>query len=70
MQLEGEVLGDGQRDARGQDPLDHRVVGGVEQQQQLTRGRTLLEDRSHRVRVGVGQAHRGEHDTERLVARG
>ena len=68
--VEGQVLGDGQRDARGQDPLDHRVVGGVEQEQQLARRRALLEGRAHRVRVGVGQAHGGEHDAERLVARG
>ena len=35
--LEGQVLGDGERDPRGEDPLDHRVVGGVEQQHQLAR---------------------------------
>ena len=32
-QLEGQVLGDGQRDPRGEHPLDHRVVGRVEEQQ-------------------------------------
>jgi len=38
VQLEREVFGDRQRDARGQDPLDHRIVGGVEEQQQLPSG--------------------------------
>ena len=37
-EVEGEVLGDGERDPRGEDPLDDRVVGGVEEQRQVAGG--------------------------------
>ena len=50
-ELEGQVLGDGERDPRGEDPLDHRVVGGVEQQHQLPgRGALLQRRRAPRPR--------------------
>ena len=70
VEFEREVFGDGQRDAWRQDPLDHRVVGGVEQQQQLAGRGALLEGGANGIRVGVGEPHRGEDDAERLVARG
>jgi hypothetical protein len=65
---EGEVLGDGQRDARGEDALDHRVVGGVEQQHELARGRAVLQPVADHRKIGVGQAHPGEDDAEGRAA--
>ena len=64
------MLGDGQRDAGGEDPLDHRVVGGVEQQHQFAGGGPLLQRVADGGGVGVGQPHGGEDDAERLAAGG
>ena len=66
--VEGQVLGDGERDARRQDALDDGIVGGVHEQHELSRARTLLEPVPDGGGVGMGQAHRREHDAERIAA--
>ena len=67
---EGEVLGDGESDARGEDALDHRVVGGVDEQDELVAGGPLLQRVAHGVRIRMGQPHPREDDAERLAAGG
>ena len=67
MRREREVFGDGQRDPWGDDAFDHGIVGGVEQQRELTRRGALLEGVAHRGRVCVCDAHPGEDDGERFA---
>ena len=64
---EGQVLGDGQREPRREDPLDHRVVGGVEQQHELAGGGAVLERVPDGGGVRVGQPH--ARRTRRRTAR-
>ena len=66
--LEGQVLGDGQREPGGEDPLDDRVVRGVEEQRQLTGGGAGLERVADGGRVRVRDAHAGEHDGKGFAA--
>ena len=57
-----------QRYSWGECPLDHRIVCGVQEQRQLTRGRTILEDVAYGSGVRVCEAHGGKHDRERLAS--
>ena len=67
MRREREVFGDCQRDTRGDDAFDHGIVGGVEQQRELTGRGAFLEGVAHRGRVRVCDAHPGEDDRERFA---
>ena len=68
-ELERQMLGDRERDARRDDPLDKRIVGGVEQQRQVACLRALLERVAHSHRVGARDADGCEHDGERRLPR-
>ena len=66
-QVEGQVLGDGQRDPGRRDPLDERVVGRVEDEHEIARGEARVELEADHRRVRVRDAHGAEDDRERLV---
>ena len=65
--LECQVLGNGQGQPGCEDPLDDRVVGGVQEEHQLTLGGPGLEAVANEVGVCMSDAHAGEHDGEGLV---
>ncbi len=62
--VEGEVLGGGQRHARGGDALDDRVVGEVDEQDGALDGARAAEVLDEEVRLLEGDAHGGEDDGE------
>src|ERR1019366_6815955 len=65
--FERQVFGDGEGDSGREDPLDDRVVGGVENEHEVARCRARLEHLAHRLGVGVGQSHAGDDDLEVLA---
>ena len=66
----GQVLRDGQRDPRGEDPFDDRIVRGIEQQHQLAGGGPLFQPVTHVGEIRVGQTHRRKDDPEGPAAGG
>ena len=62
--LERKVLGDGQRRARGQQPLDRGIFGDVEEEDRSLERRALGEARPEECGLTLGHAHRGEDDDE------
>ena len=68
--LEGQMLGDCESEPRRRDPLDERIVCGVEEKYERFRSRRLLEPFAHRGGVGMRNPHRGENDCERFVLHG
>jgi hypothetical protein len=61
------VLGDGERQSRGQHPLDDRIRCGVDEQRQVAGFRPFLEDVTSRIGICVSHAHGCEDDLERTV---
>ena len=62
--LEREVLGDGQRRTRRQQPLDRGIFGDVEEENRSLERRALGEARAEEAGLALGHAHRGEDDDE------
>ena len=62
--FEGEVLGDGQRRTRRQQPFDGGILGDVEEQDRSLERRALGEARAEEAGLALGHAHRGEDDDE------
>ena len=65
--LEREVLGDGQRAARREQPLDRGVVGEVQEEDDSLERAGLLELLHEEARLAVRDAHRAEDDGELLA---
>ena len=62
--LERKVLGDGQRRARREQPLDRGIFGDVEEEDRSLERRALGEARAEESGLTLGHAHRGEDDDE------
>ena len=61
-EVEREVLGDREREPGREDPLDDRVVGGVEEQREVAGGGALLQRLADHGGVGVRDPDGGEDD--------
>ena len=64
VQVKGQVFGGGERRARGEQALDHRLVGQVEEHHHLVQHAAFLEAFLEETRVGVRGAEGGEHHHE------
>jgi hypothetical protein len=64
VQVVGQVFGGGQGRARGEQALDHRLVGQVEEHHHLVEHAAFLEAFLEEAGVGVGGAEGGEHHHE------
>jgi len=66
-QVERQILGRGQRGARRGDPLDGRLVREVQKQHGSLDGARLGEVANKELRFLERDAHRTEHDRERVA---